>query len=824
MKNRMALYLGCVALCVLWMFGAASAQISQGGTPFSFSRALSSAVPTATMTAVDAATLLAEDALQPKEEALRFAAELPVNLNLKNSGVWEALGNGDRIWRLRISSPGAYTIGLLYDSWYLPKNGTLFIYNDDRSYVIGAFTAFNNWHEGTNITQPVKGDAITLELYETAAEFGQTQLSIAQVNHDYRGLFSRNERAIDAFGSSGSCNNNINCPEGAAWQNQKRGVAMILSGGSRICSGSLINNTALNQSPLFLTANHCLGGETSWVFMFNYESPSCANVDGPTNQTVANSTRLATNVPSDFALLQLSSAVPGTYNPYFNGWNRVNTASTSSVGIHHPSGDIKKITFDNNAPGTNGWNGAGTDHWQIFNWEDGTTEGGSSGSPLFDQNGRITGQLHGGQASCANNVNDYYGKLAISWAGGGTNATRLSNWLDPVGSAPNTLDGLNGTGGGGGTPPANDQCPGTAITALPYSTTGSTANATNNYSNCVGATSKEVVYSLTLGACTNVTVSTCGSSFDTGLGVRTGGTCPGTTQVGCNDDFASCGTGSQLTFQAAAGTTYWIIVHGYATNSGTFSLSVTGTACSGGGGNSDVCPGIAINSLPYNTTGSTATAANNYSNCVGATSRDRVYTLNLATCQNVTVSLCGTGTTYDAALGVRSGGSCPGSTLVVCNDDFCSTAPQVTFTAQAATNYYIIVHGYSTRSGNYAMAVTGTACASPGDPNGEDLPPNIELAPLNKGDELPLEYSLAQNHPNPFNPSTEIRFDLVERGNVTLRVFNTLGQEVATLVNDVREAGHYTVTFDAAQLPSGVYVYELEANGFKDTKKMLLLK
>jgi hypothetical protein len=804
------------------MIDGSYAQISQGGNPPSFSRALSASVPTVTLTAVDAEALLAEDAAQPKDVALRFAAELPVRLSLKNSGVWEALGSGDRVWRLRISSADAFTLGLLYESWYLPKNGQLFIYNDARSQVLGAFTAVNNWHDGTNITQPVNGDAITLELLEVAAEFGQTELSISQVNHGYRDLFSRGSRAIDAFGSSGACNNNVNCPEGANWQDEKRGVAMILSGGSRICSGSLINNTALNQAPLFLTANHCLGGETSWVFMFNYESAGCTNVDGPTNQTVANSTRLSTNVASDFALLQLSSAVPGTYNPYFNGWNRVNTASTNSIGIHHPSGDIKKISFDNQAPGTNGWNGAGTDHWQIFNWEDGTTEGGSSGSPLFDQNGRITGQLHGGQASCANNVNDYYGKLAISWAGGGTNATRLSNWLDPGGTAPNTLDGLNGTGGGGGTPPANDLCPGTAIASLPYSTTGSTALANNNYANCVGATSKDVVYSLTLGACTNVTVSTCGSSFDTGLGVRTGGTCPGTTQVGCNDDFASCGTGSQLAFQAAAGTTYWIIVHGYAANSGTFALSVTGTACSGGG-NSDVCPGLAISALPYNATGTTATAANNYSNCVGATSRDRVYTLNLTTCRNVTVSLCGT-TTYDAAVGVRSGGTCPGTSLVVCNDDFCGNKPQVSFTAQANTNYYIIVHGYSTRSGNYAMAVTGTACASPNNPDEEDLPPNIELAPANKGDDLPLEYSLAQNHPNPFNPSTEIAFDLVESGNVTLRVFNLIGQEVATLVNESRAAGHHKIIFDATNLPSGLYVYELEANGFRDTKKLLLLK
>ncbi len=436
-------------VCLAVLFGLsiinpASAQISAGGIPPSFAKTLTAAVPTIAMPAIDVAAYLAEDEAAGKDVAYRFGAPIEVSYNLNNSGTWSDLPEGGRVWRLRIESSGAYSIGLLYDQWYIPEGGGLFIYNDDRSQVIGAFTSFNNWTDGTNITQPVAGDATILEYYEPASVTGQGVLAISRVVHAYRNLFGRGN--LDNYGDSGSCNNNVNCPEGADWQREKRGVAMILSGGSRICSGSLINNTNNDYTPYFLTANHCLGGETSWVFMFNYESPGCTNQNGPTNQTVANATRRATDTPSDFALLQLSSSIPLTYNPYFNGWNRVDSAGTNSVGIHHPSGDIKKISFDDNPPVSDrylGSSGVANSHWKIVRWDDGTTEGGSSGSPLFDQNHRIIGQLHGGYASCTSLTPDWYGKFQMSWAYGSSPSTRLRDWLDPGNLDVMVLDGVD---------------------------------------------------------------------------------------------------------------------------------------------------------------------------------------------------------------------------------------------------------------------------------------------------------------------------------------------------------------------------------------------
>ena len=100
--------------------------------------------------------------------------------------------------------------------------------------------------------------------------------------------------------------------------------------------------------------------------------------------------------------------------------------------------------------------------------------------------------------------------------------------------------------------------------------------------------------------------------------------------------------------------------------------------------------------------------------------------------------------------------------------------------------------------------------------------------PLSVEDEESLitltEYNLLQNFPNPFNPTTRIKFQIVEQGNVSLKVYDILGKEVTTLVNEERSAGTYEATFDASELTSGIYFYKLQAGSFVETKKMILLR
>lgn len=409
------------------------AQVGAGGTPPSFAQRTEGRVPTVTLPAVDHALLLAEDETAPKDEPARFGAPQDVALDLRQAGLREDLPGGGRVWRLRIASPGAFSLNLLYDDFALPPGARLFLYNDDRSMTIGAFTEFNNKPEGLFATQPVAGDAVTLEYEEPSTCAWPGRVQVSRVVHAYRNFFGQG--AERDYGDSGSCNNNVNCAVGDPWDAEIRSVAMILTGGGfRICSGSLVNNTSQDLTQYFLTANHCLGGETSWIFMFNYQSPGCSNQNGPTSDSVQGCVRRATLADSDFALLELNETIPDDYNVVFAGWSNLDVAATQGVCIHHPEGDIKKISFEDQALVSDrylGNQGVVGSHWKVTDWDDGTTEPGSSGSPIFDQNHRVVGQLHGGYASCTSQTSDWYGKFAMSWGRGSTPATRLRDWLDP---------------------------------------------------------------------------------------------------------------------------------------------------------------------------------------------------------------------------------------------------------------------------------------------------------------------------------------------------------------------------------------------------------
>ncbi|MCB0539904.1 MAG: T9SS type A sorting domain-containing protein, partial [Bacteroidetes bacterium] len=159
------------------------------------------------------------------------------------------------------------------------------------------------------------------------------------------------------------------------------------------------------------------------------------------NNTVSGTTLVANNADSDFALLKLSSAPPSNYEVYYSGWDRTGNPSAFQTGIHHPSGDLKKISRDNN-PATQAMYSSAF-CWRIGNWEEGTTEGGSSGSPLFNDAGLIIGQLYGGSASCSNISEDFYGRFDVSWDYSNDIAKQLKNWLDPCGTNETTIEGYD---------------------------------------------------------------------------------------------------------------------------------------------------------------------------------------------------------------------------------------------------------------------------------------------------------------------------------------------------------------------------------------------
>ena len=418
---------------IMIVFTLLVGQVSIESTPKSFSLEQSIEIETQILPAFDIQKFIEEDEMErtsSQQKPYRFANPISVDFNMNTHGTWNINDDGSSIWQFSIESPGAHSLNLIYDRFNIPEGAEFFVYSEDREMVLGAFTNYNHKPHGGFSTAPVVGDVIILEYNEPASPEFSGEISIDIVAHDYRDVFFNEERG---YGDSGSCNNNVNCAVGDDWRDEIRSVAMILtSGGSRLCTGSLVNNTSQDLAPYFLTANHCLGGNNSWIFMFNYESPSCNNQNGPTNMTVSGSSLLANSSTSDFALLLLNETPPESYNVHYAGWDVSGSTPSIPVGIHHPSGDIKKISFDYNNASNSG------NYWDVNNWEDGTTEPGSSGSPLFDGvTQRIIGQLYGGTASCTSITYDTYGKTSTSWNLG------MSNYLDPNNTGASFINGID---------------------------------------------------------------------------------------------------------------------------------------------------------------------------------------------------------------------------------------------------------------------------------------------------------------------------------------------------------------------------------------------
>ena len=444
------------------------------------------------MEAYDQDAIDAEDALNDvrKDQPWRFGYKYDANISLENAGAWTPVDEG-RIWRTLIECPNAQTINLLLSDFYLPEGATLYFYDFERSNKIGAYTSKNNRMERELGTELIHGESIIVEYFEPTAVMGEGSFTISNVIHGYRSLDRIQKKLEKGLNDSGNCNIDVNCPLGDDWADQIRSVAMIVVSGNGICTGSLVNNTCENGRFLFLTANHCLGGSTAnWSFRFNWDSPigteSCATVAGstdpgsPYDQTANGATVLANSGGSDFALLEIDNMTEDEaeeWEVFYAGWdNSDDETVTEATGIHHPIGDLKKICREDNDPYHDATGGAQV--WWIDDWDQGVTEPGSSGSPLFDQDGRIIGQLYGGAAACGggdgtddNDAFDYYGRFGVSWGLG------ASTFLAPgaCGDAT-TNDGMDAGGedceGSISSDPSDALCFGEASGEVEVSVTG----------------------------------------------------------------------------------------------------------------------------------------------------------------------------------------------------------------------------------------------------------------------------------------------------------------------------------------------------------------
>ncbi|MDP3915860.1 MAG: T9SS type A sorting domain-containing protein [Bacteroidota bacterium] len=374
----------------------------------------------------------------------KFAVAVKLDIDfIKAANRWEE--NGFVMHSLSLNAENALNVSVQFSEFSLSENSTLSIFTSHE--MTDSITAKENNLKNIWATRIYQGGLLHILLKTPGNEEGFTKLKLNQIGFGYKkigGGFFGNP------GASSTCNINVTCPQGNGWENERNSVALIVSGGQTSCTGTLIMNTCNTNIPYLLTANHCIDGNLqNWVFQFQTWSNTCTPNGTFREDLQFNGCQLRSNLPetqTDFALVELNQIPPANSGITYSGWTREPNPALSTTAIHHPRGDLMKISHDFQVPVSVSYQGGANDHWRA-SFDQGIVQHGSSGSALFDENHRIIGQLHGNQNNICGQNNNFtcwcitqipsigeYGRFDISWTGGGTNATRLNNWLDPNGT------------------------------------------------------------------------------------------------------------------------------------------------------------------------------------------------------------------------------------------------------------------------------------------------------------------------------------------------------------------------------------------------------
>ena len=430
-------------LLVLTLFST-DALARRGEAPYTPAGAGLPGAPALRVDTPDVGLLKSEDQARYEsgEKTFRYAEPIRVFSSPSSDGMWETLADGTRMWRMSVVGKDATDINLGFEKYELPYGARLWVISADHDYYEGPYTNEDNADHGQLWVPVVPGDEVVVELQVPAQTKFEPSLEMTHVGYGYTDMFGLYPD------KQGSCNNDVICPEGDPWRDQIQSVATYSLGGSTICTGQMVTDADGTFRPFFLTAYHCgvsSSNAASMTVYWNFESPECGLLSGGSlDQNQTGAVFRARRQDVDMALVELDELPQPEFNVFYSGWDRSGVPAQGSVAIHHPGTDEKAISFNDDplTIQTSCIGGFTPDtHWRVDNWEDGTTEPGSSGSGIWDPaNQLLVGFLSGGLAACGNQEYDCYGRFDVAWDGASA-SERLRDWLDPNGVGGEQVQG-----------------------------------------------------------------------------------------------------------------------------------------------------------------------------------------------------------------------------------------------------------------------------------------------------------------------------------------------------------------------------------------------
>lgn len=367
---------------------------------------------------------------------------------------WQPTAAGGKVAAVSFVSPDAGGVRLGVAVQALPRGAVLRFYGAPGTNAVEVSAAelaqraahLRNSGESETVAQtywsPEFGAASTTMEVEipAGAEPSQVQVSVPSLSH-FTVSVEEAQVQLDEKATSGSCNIDVMCKPEVI--DQGRSVARMIyttSEGSYLCTGTLLNDARSSATPYFLTANHCIntqGVAASLMTDWFYHSNACDTGRTSSNhvQLRGGASLLYASANTDVSFLRLNDAPPAGAlyaGSYYGG--ALDVGSTV-LGLHNPNGDLQKMSlgtvlrYSTCANGGCGVSDAARGTFYTVGWQEGTTEGGSSGSSMFYTIGAtryVAGQLYGGNASCTNpGGQDHYGRFDVSYR------ASIKQWLNP---------------------------------------------------------------------------------------------------------------------------------------------------------------------------------------------------------------------------------------------------------------------------------------------------------------------------------------------------------------------------------------------------------